>query len=736
MDQIYRAKWIKAKQYHKVCETEFLASFRAHKAIASASLSITAHGVFVAHLNDARVGCDIFAPGWTAYDKRLQYMTYDVTPLLQTGENSLRVQVGRGWLFHQVKEWAWNGLRADEAALLCALTVTYEDGDAETLLSDESWKTRKGRIVYNDMYNGETLDLFSRRMPLSPAAAVNCPKDMLLPAEGAPVREQERLPGQTLLRTPKGETVIDFGQELTGYVEFTANAPASTKISVRHFEVLDKAGNVYTENLRSAKATYCVIAGKTPQKVKPQHTFYGFRYICVSGMAVEDPAAFTAIVVHSEMKRTGSFSCAHPLLNRFAQNVVWGQKGNFLDVPTDCPQRDERLGWTGDAQIFCRTAAINFDVRDFFRKWLGDLKADQRADGAIPHVCPYPWNRRHDNYASPAWADVAVVVPWELYLAYGDLQELQKQYPLMKQWVDYMIGCCVKKGEKEGKAFAHPWTEGGFGDWLSLEDISSEAGVGVTDRGLIATAYLAYDLRLLMKAGRLLGAPTDYYEYVYNDAVAFFRAAYMKNGRMLQDTQTAAALALVFGLSDDPAETARQLTENVRRYGRLTTGFVGAGLLLDALTLAGEDTLATDLLLREDYPSWLYPVTMGATTVWERWNGIFPDGRFADKGMNSFNHYAYGSVFAWMMRRLAGLCPAEDVPAYREIRFAPAPDARIPWVKAAIETDRGTVASAYEKTETGWRFRFTVPKGCKATAICFGNTYPLQTGENTIEVEL
>ena len=734
MNQIFEANWIKAKTNHKMAATDFIRRFSVGKNVTNAELSLTAHGCFNAVLNGKKVSEDVLAPGWTTYQKRLQYMTYDVTDLLKTGKNELVVGVGRGWFFHKQKELSVKGLKSDQAALIAALTVRYADGSTDVILSDEAWSTRRSRVVFNDIYDGETLDLSGRAGAASPAVIIRYPKEILIPAEGEPVREQERLPGQKLIVTPKGETVVDFGQEVTGYVEFSADEPNKTEITLQHFEMLDRDGNVYTENLRSAKERFTVISGGKPFTVKPQYTFYGFRYIQVSGMTQVDPAAFTAVVVHSQMKRTGYFECANDLLNRFVHNVLWGQKGNFLDIPTDCPQRDERLGWTGDAEMFSRTAAIQYDVRRFFDKWYRDVDAEQHADGTIPFVIPNCHRFIGDSSGSPAWDDAVTVVPWELYLAYGDKERLARHYPTMKKYVDGMIEKCRDRNADTDKEFARPWTTEGFGDWLSLEDLSREHGVGETDRGLIATAYLAYGLQVLIKSGKILGKETSWYEYVLQKVKAFFRAEYMENGRMKQDLQTAMVLALVFGLTDDPEATGRQLADNVRRLGRLTTGFIGATHLLDALTLAGEDTLAVDLLLRTEYPSWLYAVTMGATTIWERWNGMYPDGHFASAGMNSFNHYAYGSVFSWMFRRLAGIAPVEEAPGYAKIRFAPAPDARIPWVKASLETDRGTIASRYEKTETGWRFTFTVPAGSEGVAVLFGKTYPLAVGDNEIEV--
>ena len=734
MNPIFSASWIKAKRNHKYAATDFFRAFSVEKPVAEAVLTVTAHGTFTAYLNGQRIGEDILAPGWTVYQKRLQYLTYDVTTMLNTGANDLRIGVGRGWFFHSIKEVEAKALRGDEAALICALTIRYQDGTSEIIYSDENWNTARSNIIFNDMYDGETIDLTARKSVQTPAVAIVFPKDMLIPVEGAPIREQEHISGQKVIRTPKGELVIDFGQEVTGYVEFSAKAPRKAKIILQHFEVLDRDGNVYTENLRSAKEQFCVIANGKAFTVKPEYTFYGFRYIAVTGLDHVDPKDFTAIVVHSDMKRTGYFSCSNALLNQFAHNVLWGQKGNFLDVPTDCPQRDERMGWTGDAEMFCRTAAINYDVRDFFDKWYNDIAADQHDDGLIPHVVPNVHRFIGNSAGAPAWDDVATVLPWELYVAYGDKERLRRHYPTMKKYVDGMIAKCRDKNAPPELEFARPWTTEGYGDWLSLEDLSREHGVGETDRGLIATAYLCYGLQTLIKSSRILGYDCSWYEYVLQQVRAFFQKEYMENGRTKQDLQTAQVLALVFHLSDNTAETAKQLADNVRRLGRLTTGFIGATHLLDALTMIGEDKLALDLLLRTEYPSWLYAVTMGATTVWERWNGMYPDGHFATAGMNSFNHYAYGSVFAWMMRRLAGISPVEAAPGYASIRFAPLADERIPWVRASIETVQGTAAVYYEKTESGWDYTFTVPAGSSASALLFGKEYDLHIGENKIHV--
>lgn len=732
MNKIYDARWIKPPKNWNPCVPEFMRTFDTKVEVVSATLHITALGVFWAELNGKKVGRDVLEPGWTSYAHRLQYLSYDVTDLL--GENNvLSVCVGRGWRFHRVKEWGSKQIAADGTALLCALEMVYKDGSTETVISDDRWTVRKSRTVYNDMYNGETYDATKKEGKSVPAVCFHHPKQILLPLQGVPIREHEVFSSPKLIRTPKGETVLDFGQELTGYIRVHVCGKRGETMRIRHFEVLDKDGNVYTENLRSAKQEVRLVLSGEPIDYQPRYTFYGFRYIQVLYDGTVNPDDFEAVAVYSDIRRTGSFSCSHDLLNQLYHNVIWGQKGNFLDVPTDCPQRDERLGWTGDAQVFCRTAAINFDVERFFDKWLADLAAEQEESGEIPCVCPC--GQFNVRMSSAAWSDAALIIPWQMYLAYGNLENLRKAYPMMKKYVDFMATCCEKNAAGTDRDFVHPWKTGfHYGDWLALDQPDPEDVNGRTDKGLIATAYLALDLRILIKAGHLFGEEMSYYEKLYEDTVAFFRTEYMRDGRTIQDTQTASVLALFFGLSDDPEATGAQLAEYVQNAGQLTTGFVGTAYLLHALSMAGRDDLAVSLLLKESYPSWLYPVTMGATTVWERWNGIHPDGHFANKDMNSFNHYAYGVVFDWMFCRLGGINTCEEQPGYRRILFAPAPDRRIEWVKCGIDTAYGEVKSEYRLENGQWHFTLTVPCGCEAQACIFGKTFDLTEGENTLSL--
>lgn len=744
MNAIYDAKWLKAegkrrmfrasRKRDKYRAVEFFKDFTLAGKVSEATLDITALGVFNAYLNGKKAGDDVLCPGWTSYATRLQYFTYDVSDLLRADEtNELTVEIGTGWRFHNVKEWATDEIDGDGIALLCALSVKYADGRTERLISDESWRARYSKVVFNHIYDGEKVDYTA---PGEEAAVkvFSHPKSVLIPAEGERVREREIFSSPKLIITPKGEKVLDFGQEITGYVEFRGQEKRGTVITLRHFETLDKHGNVYTANLRSAKQTVTVIAADEGFVFKPRFTFYGFRYVEVEGIEKVSPADFRAIAVYSDIKRTSTFECSEPMLNKLYENVLWGQRGNFLDVPTDCPQRDERLGWTGDAQVFAKTAAINFDVKKFFVKWLDDLAAEQKPDGNIPNTCPV--NKFRNGYGSTGWADAAVIIPWELYLAYGDVGILRRYYPMMKGWVDYMAHTAEANAHGTGKDFVHPWrATGHYGDWLALDKKDIFSVVGRTDTGLIATAYLIGSAKILVKTGKLLGQDVAYYEKLVEDASEFFRNEYMTGGRMKQDTETACVLALEFGLSKDPIATAAQLDEYVEKAGGLNTGFLGTAYLLYALSDNGYASRAYDLLLKVTPPSWLYPITKGATTVWERWNSIEPDGSFASAGMNSLNHYAYGAVFGWMFTNLVGINYDESAPGYARVVYAPIPDKRITRVKGSIETARGTVSAEYELKDGAWRFTVTIPAGAEAVARISGKERALTEGVNEFSIE-
>lgn len=732
MDNIFSASFIKHPKYKKGAAILFSKAFTAEKPVKSAKLYISCLGVYVARINDRRVGDYILAPGWTVYNKRLQYQTYDVTDMINAGENTITAEVGSGWRFHRVERLGTKHIKPDQPALIASLCLTYDDGSVEILNTDKTWKSCESKTVYNNMYNGETYDdNFSAKE--RNAVAFPHTKDILIPQEGEKIAERERVPAQKLIITPKGDTVIDFGQELTGYVEFKAKAPKGTELKITHFEVLDKNGNVYVKNLRKAKQQLRFISSGKEMPFKPSLTFYGFRFIKLEGFKDVDLNDFTAIAVYSDMKRTGYFESSDPLLNRLYENIIWGQRGNFLDVPTDCPQRDERLGWTGDAQVFSRVASMNYDVSTFFRKWLNDVAADQKENGEITHVIPtITWTAG----GSAAWGDAATICPWQMYLTYGNKQDLENNFPMMKKWVDYIKNCAADKSLKKdfkGNPSPYLWNTGKhFGDWLAL-DLGDEDARGLTDEDYIASAFFAYSTELLIKAGEVLGKDMSEHKELYENIVKAFREEYVNNdGTIKVNTQTACVLALKFALTPNREAAAKQLVALLRKVGHLTTGFVGTPYLLHVLTDIGEIELAYDLMLRKEYPSWLYPVTQGATTMWERWNGQKPDGSFAPASMNSFNHYAYGAVGDWLYAAAAGITMREGAVAFEDIIFKPYTDKRLSFVKASIETKLGTVASEWRTEGDKTVYIFTVPAGAKAEAVLCGNTYALKEGQNTI----
>lgn len=714
----WNAVWIQPEHDMGDVVPVYEKQFSLSKTPAKAVLHITALGVYEAQLNGKRIGNFVLAPGWTSYYSRLQYQDYDITSDLAV-QNTITVAVGKGWYRSRMPGWCessyQDGLRNWPAGLLAELTITYEDGTIETIGTDTSWSVAESATRFSEIYDGEQYD--ASKDFSATCCRVNeleGPWDSLIPQEGVEVHEQERISPARIFTTPAGETVVDFGQELTGYVELSVNATCGDVIALSHAEVMDRDGNFYTENYRSAKAKLHYTCRDGWQTWHPHFTFFGFRYIRIDafpgGPALAKPENFTAIVVHSEMKRTGHLSCSDPLLNQLFSNIIWGQKGNFVDVPTDCPQRDERLGWTGDAQVFVRTACMNYDAEQFFTKWLADMAADQRDDGYVGHVIP---DLLQSPYGSAAWGDAAVICPWEVYLAYGNPQILKNQFDCMKGWVDYITGSTKTP---------YLWTGGThYGDWLGL-DAPSGSYKGSTREDFIASAFYAHSTRLLIKAGTVLGKDMSDYEALYEKIIASFRAAFPT-----YETQTECVLAAHFHLTEHPQAAADQLAKMVKEAGnQLQTGFVGTPYLLHVLSDYGYAALAYTLLLRKEYPSWLYPVTKGATTVWEHWDGIMEDGGFWSADMNSFNHYAYGSVADWVYQVASGIRTIEDAPGYASIRFAPVPDTRLSWLTASLQTRHGLVESGWRQEDGAWRYEITTPVDAE---ICIdGNTQKVAAG--------
>ena len=693
---IKTSSWITARDTGDVCPV-FRRQFATEKAIDKAELKITALGVYEAEINGHRVGDFVLAPGWTSYDHRLQVQTYDVTALLQK-ENDLRVTVGRGWFRSPMPGWlnSQDKQRRLEqpCGLIALLQITYSDGTEKTVSTDESWHWAKSRVLFSEIYDGETCDARIEPADWQPAKPLKWSKDILIPQEGEAIRETERIAAKRIFKTPQGDTVVDFGQEVTGYVEIALNAHAGDEVLFDHAEVQDKDGNWYNENYRSAKARAKYICREGNQTWHPELTFFGFRYIRLLSWPGEAKAEnFTAIAVHSDLRRTGWLKSGNEELNQLFSNIVWGQRGNFLDVPTDCPQRDERLGWTGDAQVFIKTASYLFDTERFFKKWLHDLAADQRESGEVGQVIP---DLMPEGPSSAAWGDAATICPWQVYQTYGDKAVLEDQFKSMRKWVDYITS--VTKTPNLWVDHFH------FGDWLGL-DAPSGSYKGSSREDFIASAFYAHSTELVVKAGKLLGKDVKSYEKLHGDIVAAFRKAFPE-----YKTQTEHVLAVHFGLAEDAQKTADALADMVKADGvQLRTGFVGTPYILHALSQYGHADLAWFLVLRREYPGWLYPVTKGATTIWEHWDGIHEDGSFWSADMNSFNHYAYGAVADWIFEQAAGIRHAEDKPGFAELIYAPHPDARLGWLQAKLNTRHGTVSALWVYQEDGIRYELETP---------------------------
>ncbi|MHA4896460.1 family 78 glycoside hydrolase catalytic domain [Pedobacter sp. PWIIR3] len=723
----WSAKWIAAPgKDESPVSPLFRKSFSLGKAVRSATIFVTAKGLYEANINGKRVGDYYFAPGWTSYRKHLQYQVYDVTSSIKKGDNAIGVTIGNGWYKGRIGFGYQHNFYGDTRALLLQLEVEYTDGTKETINSDDTWKTSTGPIMASDVYDGETYDARQEKIGWVTSSyqedaswkAVRILEkgtEQLVGMSGPLVKKHETFKALKIFKTPKGETVVDFGQNMVGWVMLKAKGPAGTEITLSHTEVLDKAGNFYTDNLRTAKAqNHYILKGEQEQVFEPHFTFQGLRYVRIEGypgeLKLED---LTGVALYSDMQATGQFSTSNALLNQLQHNIQWGQKGNFVDVPTDCPQRDERLGWTGDAQAFAATAAYNMDVSGFFTKWLKDVKADQTPTGAIPFVVP---NVLDDGQSGSAgWADVATVIPWDMYVAYGDKRILDVQYESMQKWVGFMTS----------RSKDNLWNTGfHFGDWLFYRPNDDNDGrAAVTDKYMIAQTFYAHSTQLLINAANVLGktADVDKYTKLLKDIKAAYVREYMTpNGKLVSNTQTAYVLALQFDMLPEELrqQASDRLVANVRDYGNhLTTGFLGTPYLCHVLSRFGHEDVAYDLLMQESYPSWLYPVKMGATTIWERWDGIKPDGSFQTPDMNSFNHYAYGAIGDWMYKNVAGINPVSAAPGYKEILIKPIPGGKLTSASGEINTSYGTLKSAWTLTDGTFKLDVTIPANTKATVV-------------------
>jgi alpha-L-rhamnosidase len=694
-----------------------------------ARLYVTALGLYECEINGQSISHDVFTPGWTEYRKRVQVQAYDVTALLMRGQNALGAILGDGWYCGHVsiEERQIYGSRP---AFIAQLEVELSDGSILRIVTDSTWKYSPGPILENDLLMGESYDA---RLELenwsSPGydesrwrGVVEEPKrEIALTASASPrVRRQEVIPLRNPIRSwsdSRDVSIYDLRQNIAGRIRITVCGSPGTHFRIRYAEVLDKNGFLYTDNLRTAICTdHYTCKGNAAETWEPRFTFHGFRYVAIStSNRKAEIILVEGIALYSDMEQTGYFSCSHPLLNQLFKNIQWGMKGNFLEVPTDCPQRDERLGWTGDAQVFISTASFLRDVRGFFNKWTLDVADAQRLSGSIPSVAP---KVTVGDDGGPAWSDAAIICPWEIYRAYGDRRILERNYPVMKRFFEYL-----RLHQCKDRIRSHPDIDkwGGHGDWLALD--GSLDREGNTPKDLIGTAFLAYDLQLLSQIATILGNKADSYSYnAWRQEVvrAFQRRFVTEDGLLVGKTQTSYVLALHFGLIPEKLKhtAAAELVRDIqKRSFHLSTGFVGTPYICQVLEDNGYLDVAYQLLEQETFPSWLFPVKNGATTIWERWDGWTPEKGFQDKSMNSFNHYAYGAIGAWMVRTVAGIELDAEQPGGSHIFFRPRPGGSLTNARASWHTARGSVEICWEKKEAMLNLSFTVPAYASATLL-------------------
>ena len=695
----------------------------------SARLHISARGWFEPWINGQRIGRDHLAPGWTDYHQRIEYATYDVTEELRPGRNTLGSWLADGWACSRLMG-SPKGRYATKPSLLAALRIRHPDGRIEWVASDLNWRAHRSPITSAGLYEGEDTDarlelpgwseagVRTNRSWKPVVATEPAPTPMLTAKALPPVRTVAERPAQTLGQPAPGVWIFDFGQNFTGVVRLRIRQPRGVRLTLRHGEMLQADGTLYTDNLRGARATDTYVCrGGGVEEWQPRFTFHGFRYAELTGL--EDRPTkdtLTGLVWSSDLAMTGDFKCSHPLINRLQSNIQWGQRGNFLDVPTDCPQRDERLGWSADAQVFTPTALFNFDSTAFLRKYCHDLRDAQTPEGSFPDVAPDVLSGSEFQpgpgwvwHGNAAWADAGVIIPWILHERSGDAAILEENFDAMVRWIDYQ--------EKTSRNLIRPDTN--YGDWVATEAV--QPNWAPTPCDLLGTAHFAYSTELTARTAALLGRirEADRLHRLHRRIVAAFNREYVApSGRMAGDTQTGYGLALAFNLLPEklrPAAVAHLRRAIARRGRHLSTGFVGTALLCPVLTKEGAHDLACRLLLNEDYPSWLMPVRNGATTMWERWNSWTPNGGFGPVSMNSFNHYAFGAVGDWMARAVAGLNPAS--PGYRTLWFHPRPGGGLTRASAWHETPYGRAESAWRIVGSRVICTFLVPANTSAQAV-------------------
>jgi len=744
LDEPWTAKWVSPPWVHSGddCIHPYIRKqFGLGKKITRARAYISGIGIYELHINGNRIGDEYLTPYCNTYDTWVQYQTFDITSALTQGANAVGVMLANGWAKGRFGTFgADNVTYTDRLSLICEIHATYDDGTTDVIGTDDSWLCKPSPILMDNIYDGVIYDATAEIPGWCQAgldetgwenAKIITPHELgeLTARLSPPVKIMEEIKPIALIKTPAGETVLDMGQNMVGWIRMRVNAPPKgTKITLSHGEILHK-GNFFRENLRSAKQQFIYISSGKAQAVEPRFSFYGFRYVKIEGLDSVRLEDFTGCVMYSQMETIGHIETSNPDINRLFLNALWGQKGNFLDVPTDCPQRDERMGWTGDTQMFAGTAMFNMDAYAFYTKFMYDLCEEQKlCNGRVPGVVPLFMKERPptNNFAAgaAAWSDCATVVPWEVYLHTGDASILKQQYQSMKDWVAWVTRECEKDGT------GHLWTEGfQYGDWLALDGESETSSFGGTDTGYLASAYYYYSAQLVAKAADVLGFQDDVIGYgalSSNIKKAMLERYFTSEGKCKITTQTAHVVALQFGLAENPGLITADLKDILTKNGmKLSTGFIGTPYLCRTLSNNGDSRTAYELFLNKECPGWLYPVGMGATTIWERWNSVYPNGELSDLGMNSLNHYAYGSIAEWMYRNMCGINPVDDAPGFKKIVLKPEPDSRLQYAKGAVKTAMGLV-------ECGWEYKAD-GKLCVTASIPFNTSATITLPDATLE---
>lgn len=707
--------------------------FSIGKKIKSAYICATAHGVYELYLDGNKVGNDYLTPGWTSYHKHLMYQMYDITEQMTEGGHCVGAMLGAGWYKGVMGFLMRPNNYGEIAEFMCKLFLEYEDGTTEELVTDAAWEGTDGPVVFGEIYDGEIYDAAKEindwccydgiEGQWKQVTTAKVDSGILASQYASRTQMMDELPAKKVWKDSKGRTVIDFGQNMTGWPVCRVKGKQGEQVEFSCFETLDKNGDVYTENLRLAKQSYTYTFKKDEEaEIRPHFTFMGYRYVWVKKFPCEvTKEHFISHTLHSNMRKTGEFECSNPDINQLQSNITWSLKGNFLDIPTDCPQRNERLGWTGDAQIFCRTACYLMQSYHFFEKWLRDVKEDQTPEGGVSHVVPdiltgvkeasNDWLVSNGTHSAAAWGDVAVINPWNIYLTYGDTQILLNQYESMRAWIEFM------RSHSEG----HIWTYRlQFGDWVAL-DAEEGSYFGATPLDITCTAYYAYSTGLFAKIASILGKEEDAKEYrqLEQEIIEVFRTRFFdEEGNMTAQTQTAHIVALYFNLVPEKyrEKTVNNLVKLLEKEnGHLVTGFVGTPYFTHALSRNGKVKEAYELLLKDDFPSWLFQIKMGATTIWEHWDGMKADGSMWSPDMNSFNHYSYGSIGEWLYRVMAGIEIDEEKPGYKHSLIQPKLSRHFDYVKASYDSSYGKIGAGWKLNGNVAEMDVTVPVNTTAT---------------------